>query len=173
MLQLQQDAPDERSRFEILYFTQYASMLRYARTIFKAHGSKYVSMSERAEEAVQEAFAFAWENKEKLYNSPSPEGWLFRVLYFKVQEFLREDRQWTKRVLLMSEMAKDSTNESVQLRLELEDLISKEDYLLLKKLYLEGYTYTELCSELNLKKSALAMRIKRIKERFLNTYNEK
>ena len=42
--------------------------------------------------------------------------------------------------------------------------------MLLKHLYLDGYTYSELCAEMGLKKSALAMRVKRIKERFMTDY---
>ena len=48
--------------------------------------------------------------------------------------------------------------------------MSREDFELLWKLYLGGYTYRELCLELGVKKSALGMRVRRIKERFQKNY---
>ena len=41
----------------------------------------------------------------------------------------------------------------------------KEDFDLLYKMYVMGYSYRELCQEMGLTKSALATRIHRIKER--------
>lgn len=61
---------------------------------------------------------------------------------------------------------------SIQLRLELTGLISKEEHRLLSRLYVEGYTYEELAREMGLKKSALAMRVKRIKERILEEHGD-
>ena len=161
---------EENQRFEALYRAEYAGLLRYAEVTLKNHGSPYSCVSDRAEEAVQEMFAFAWENRGKLFGLDSPAGWLYRSLYFKVMELLREDRVWTKHVLQMSVPDGDDTNGDFHLKLELAGIIPTEDYLLLKRLYLDGYTYKELCEELGLKKSALAMRIKRIKERFIKEY---
>ena len=48
--------------------------------------------------------------------------------------------------------------------------MSQEDFDLMWKFYEEGYTYKELCEELGVKKSALGMRISRIKERFQKNY---
>ena len=156
--------------FERIYQENYTLFLQYAKAIFDAHGSRYVSASGRAEEAVQEMFAFAWENREELFQTPSALGWLYKCLAFKVQELLREDRLWAKRILQISEQHSEQGEHDFYLKAELEALISPEDYLLLKHLYLDGYTYTEICEATGLKKSALAMRVKRIKERFMNDY---
>ena len=53
---------------------------------------------------------------------------------------------------------------------ELAELIPPEDYRLLRQVYVEGYTYNELCEELGLTKSALGMRINRIKKEFRKKY---
>ncbi|WP_455582824.1 RNA polymerase sigma factor [Dysosmobacter sp.] len=156
--------------FERIYKEHYALFLRYAKTIFDAYGSRYVSASGRAEEAVQEMFAFAWENRETMHQAPSPIGWMYKCLAFKVQELLREDRIWAKRILQISEQHSEQGERDFCLKAELENMISPEDYLLLKHLYLDGYTYTEVCTALGLKKSTLAMRVKRIKERFMDDY---
>ena len=46
----------------------------------------------------------------------------------------------------------------------------QEDMDILKRLYLYGETYEEICEDLGLKKSALAMRVKRSKELFRKNY---
>ena len=56
---------------------------------------------------------------------------------------------------------------------ELSDLLSEKEYLLLKRLYLEGYTYRELSRSLGVKQSTLAMRVKRLKERLQKDFAEK
>lgn len=171
MPQINMSETDLRLWFENIYRTEYTAMIRYATIILKAHGSKYVSADGRAEEAVQEMFAFAWENRKKLLESDSPTGWLYKVLYYKVRELLNEDKKWAKRLLKMSEFSHEKEDsEKFHLRVEMEGIISDEDYRLLSRLYLDGYTYAELCSEMGIKKSALAMRVMRIKERFLKEY---
>ena len=73
---------DAQELFHELYSNYYTKMLRYATAIFNTRGSSDLGDG-RAEEAVQEAFAYAWVNQDKLFSSPNPEGWLFQVLYYK------------------------------------------------------------------------------------------
>lgn len=54
---------------------------------------------------------------------------------------------------------------------EITSILTPEEYEILRKLYLEKYTYEELAREMGLKKSALAMRVKRSKERFVKQWN--
>lgn len=162
-------SPDE---FERIYRENYDSFVRYAVAIFKAHGSQYVSASGRAEEAVQEMFAYAWEHREKLAEAASPIGWMYTTLQYKVRELLREDRIWMKRLLQISEPCSTQDTYDFRLKAELEGMIAPTDYLLLKHLYLDGYTYAEVATAMGLKKSALAMRVKRIKEAFRENYSD-
>lgn len=155
----------DEQRFEELFKTEYKGLLRYAASVFKRHGSQYVSASGRAEEAVQETFSFAWEERETLLSCSSPTGRLYKILYYKVMEMLDTDRTWAKRLMQISERAGGPESNDFQLKAELESIIPENDYRLLKQLYLGGYSYKELCAEYGLTKSALAMRIKRIKER--------
>ena len=137
--------------FERIYRENYDGFLRYAANILKTFGSNYVSVSGRAEEAVQETAAFAWEHREKLASAESPVGWMYTTLYYKVRELLREDRVWTKRMMQISEPYISQNHADFRLKVELETILSPEDYLLLKHLYLDGYTYSELCAEMGLK----------------------
>lgn len=77
------DSFDE-PRFEALYRKLYPDLLRCAEIALRTGGSWYVSVAGRAEEVVQELFAFAWEHQADLWSSASPTGWLYRVLRYKV-----------------------------------------------------------------------------------------
>lgn len=79
------DSFDE-PRFEALYRKLYPDLLRCAEIALRTGGSWYVSVAGRAEEVVQELFAFAWEHQADLWSSASPTGWLYRVLRYKVLE---------------------------------------------------------------------------------------
>ena len=82
------DSFDE-PRFEALYRKLYPDLLRCAEIALRTGGSWYVSVAGRAEEVVQELFAFAWEHQADLWSSASPTGWLYRVLRYKVLELLK------------------------------------------------------------------------------------
>ena len=117
--------------------------------------------------------AYAWENRDKMAESESPVGWMYRTLAFKVRSLLREDRVWIKRLLQMSVQHSTADTHDFRLRLELQDMISPEDYWVLKTLYLDGYTYAETAAAMGLKKSALAMRVNRAKAKIRDAYCDK
>lgn len=156
--------------FERIYRENYESFLLYADTVLRAHGSQYVSVSGRAEDAVQEMCAYAWEHRDKMAKSKSPVGWMYKALVFKAQGLLREDRLWTKRLLQISVQYSTAAPNDFQLNVELLDLIPQDDYLLLKALYLDGYKYTEVAEAMGITKSALAMRVNRAKAHIRSLY---
>lgn len=86
-----------------------------------------------------------------------------------VKNMLREEQHWAEHLL---QLPADITQPSPGADLELEGIVPPEDFLLLKRLYLYGETYEEVCQDLGIKKSALAMRVKRIKEQFRKNYME-
>lgn len=103
--------------------------------------------------------------------SASPTGWLYRVLRYKVLELLKEDRFWRKHLIRAAGEMPASPEDDFQQRAEITSILTPEEYEILRKLYLEKYTYEELAREMGLKKSALAMRVKRSKERFVKQWN--
>ena len=154
---------------EDLFSKEWSKLVRYAKTQLSQYGSNVIDCEGRAEEIVQEVFYTAYKKVEEVKASESPVGWLHTALKYKIKEALREDRKWLKCLSLIS------LNEEVLAQpdnLELSGIISKEDYLLLKHLYIDGYTYHELCDEYNCKKSCLAMRIQRIKKTFKKNYEK-
>jgi len=141
-------------------------MLRYATTIFNTRGASDLGDG-RAEEAVQEAFAYAWVNQDKLFSSPNPEGWLFKVLYYKVLERIRDENKWTRNIQCIEQFwgHQQTDDPYMQADNSLQEIISDEDYELLTKLYIDGSTYLDICKEYHLTKAALGCRIHRIKKR--------
>ena len=131
-----------------------------------------------AEEAVQETFVYAWSNQEKMYESPSPENWLFKVLYYKVLERIKAEGKWSRNLRSFEQLVSVSNDADPYDRIEnsLIEIISDEDYQLLKKLYIEGATYREICEEYHLTKSALGCKLHRIKqklrEKLINCFDE-
>ena len=135
-------------------------MIRYAEIMYRKCGG-YVDPRGRAEEIVQEAFFLAAEMRDELLGRDDKRAWLVSAVSYKVRDALKEDRKWAKGLLLLPDETEIVPFPELD---EPPAYLSKEDYALLKRLYVEGYTYQELCAELGLSKSALAMKISRIKK---------
>lgn len=121
------DSFDE-PRFEALYRKLYPDLLRCAEIALRTGGSWYVSVAGRAEEVVQELFAFAWEHQADLWSSASPTGWLYRVLRYKVLELLKEDRFWRKHLIRAAGEMPASPEDDFQQRAEITSILTPEEY---------------------------------------------
>lgn len=152
---------------EDLFFREWSKLVRYAKIQLRRYGPNVIDHNGRAEEIVQELFYTAYKKVDEVKASESPEKWLYNALYYKVKENLREDRKWVKCLMLLPSEEDLAPPPTVD---ELEELIPKEDYLILRRLYVEGYTYEELCAELECKQSCLAMRVHRAKKLFKKNY---
>lgn len=148
---------------EELFFREWSKLVRYAKAQLRNLGPHVIDHEGRAEEIVQEVFYTAYKKVDEVKMSENPEGWLRNTLKYKVKEALREDNKWAKCLDLLSAEEETASMPDVE---ELEELIPQEDYLLLRHLYIDGYTYNEMCDELKCTKSCLAMRLHRIKKAF-------
>lgn len=151
-----------------LFHKEYSGLIRYAEIMYRKYGG-YVDPSGRAEEIVQEAFFLAAEKRDDLLMREDKRAWLISAVSYKVRDALKEDRKWAKGLLLLPD------EQEVLYFPETEETpvwLPPEDYALLKRLYVEGYTYQELCAELGLSKSALAMKINRIKKNAKKNYEK-
>lgn len=159
---------DRTDRFiEDLFFREWSKLVRYARIQLRHYGPHMIDHDGRAEEIVQELFCTVCRKSEEVKASESPEGWLYKALHYKVQETLREDRKWVRCLMLLPSGEELAPPPQVD---EMAELMTQEDYRLLRRLYVEGYTYDELCAELDCSKSCLAMRVHRIKKLFRKNY---
>ena len=100
---------------------------------------------------------------------PNPIAWLNIALKNVIKNMVRDDQKWAKCLL---RVPAEQVQPAPGADLELEGIIPSEDMDILKRLYLYGETYEEICEDLGLKKSALAMRVKRSKELFRKNYGE-
>ena len=152
-----------------LFSKEYQRLVRYAQIIFRKRGG-YVDPVGRSEEIVQEAFYLACEKKrDELMQSDDPSRWLTATVTHKISEALKEDRKWVRGLMLLPSEEPIVPFPEPE---ELAEFIPREDYDLLKRLYVEGYTYKELCDELGVNKSNLGMRVRRIKTRFKDKYEK-
>lgn len=157
--------------FDHYFQTYYTKLWRQAQSILARHTDR--KDPDRAHEAVQEVFLIAWEKPKEFLGSLSPVGWLVNTMKYVVRNMVREDQRWNARLLKFQEhLDRDAVHPAPGADLELEGLIPPEELDLLKRLYLDGETYEELCEELGLKKSTLAMRVKKSKEDFRKKYWE-
>lgn len=157
-----ENRPTVNEQFHRLFETEYAGLLRYASATLKVR-SGGTPVNGKAEVAVQEMFVFAWENREEVLASEQPVGWLYKALYYKVLEILRDENKWKKNLLRYQQNYLPPAESHISLETELAGIISKEEFELLWHIYVEGYSYKELCHKMGLTKSNLAVRIHRIK----------
>lgn len=154
-------------QFESFYRRNYPHMLLLAELLLKKNLPENTAR-EFAVDATQETFIVAWKKWKTVSTHPKPEAWLYEVLRYKVLQIVRDEWTWHKRTLQLSNTAESSAFTSADtftLRTELQDMLTEEEYSLLVQLYLEGKTFDALSQELGMNRSALAMRVTRIKKR--------
>lgn len=156
--------------FEHYVRTYHKELLRFAVAAFRKNGGS--ADIDRAEEAVQETFTIAWQKRDAFLTSESPVGWLYITLKNVSRNMLRQNQQWALHILQAQQAMDKKVVPPPGKDLELEGIVSEEDFALLKQLYLYGETYEELAQRLGIKKSTLAMRVHRIKENFRKNYRE-
>lgn len=158
-------------KVEALFRTHYKHLVQYAEIILAK--SPCPTNPDRSEEVVQEAFVTACSKWESLMASPNPIGWLYLTVNYLALNAMRADYRWCSHVVQDQEayFAQDRTS-SPEAALELEGFVSPREMALLRRLYLDGFTYKEMAQEMGISRSAFAKRVSRIKERFRNKYWE-
>ncbi len=126
----------------------------------------------KAEDVVQDMLVLAWERRHEVLSKDKPVGWLYEALYYKAKELLKEENKWEKRLRKYREFYVPPAEDHIDLKLELDGVVPKEDFDLLCKIYFMGYSYRELCQEMDCTKSALATKVHRIKKRIQEKLKE-
>ncbi|MDD7085786.1 MAG: hypothetical protein PUI07_08985 [Clostridiales bacterium] len=71
-----------------------------------------------------------------------------KTLQYVLKNMVRQDQQWSKRLLLaQKDLGPDPIQPSPGAHLELEDLVTLEEFTLLKQVYLERIPYEVLSDE--------------------------
>lgn len=152
---------------ERLYREKYHFLLKYATYVF---GDTSI-----AEEAVHETFIVACVYHEKLQVSPNPEGWLVNTHKFVCRNIQKYRRQEIRKMLsLVNEPAfrtNGYTDPALEKEHDLDNFVSPEDFLLLRKFVIEGYSHQDLAQELNITVDACKKRLQRAKEKFRKNFH--
>lgn len=114
---------------------------------------------------MQEMFTLAWEHRREILGKERPVGWFYKALQYKIMELLKDENKWRKLLLRYKQLYIPPAEPNASLEFELKELVTREDFDLLHKLYWEGYSYREICQEMDLTKSALAAKVHRIKKK--------
>jgi RNA polymerase sigma-70 factor (ECF subfamily) len=150
---------------EGLYREMYTLMFYYAKKILLKEAL--------AEEAVQETFVTACQRLDSLKSSPNPQGWIMNALKH-VTNKIKETRNMHSRYFLLGDstlsVVADPKAHHPDPALLYDGLISQEDYYLLSRIGVDGYSILELADELDISLAACRKRIQRARERFRAQY---
>lgn len=151
---------------ETLYIKNASLLFHYANIV--------LSNASLAEEAVQETFVIACTKQHALENSPNPEGWIMNTLKNVCRNIQKNRNYYLTRILSLNESVLGTTTlESDNLwETNVQDFISKEDFMILKKVILDGYSYKDLAKELDISLEACKKRVQRAKQRFRKNYDK-
>ena len=150
---------------------EYEKLVRCAASYLAGEGSGRHKLG-RAEDAVQELFALVWERRVDVLSSDKPVGWMYKALWYMAKDVEREDIKWAERLERYEKFYDEPAEPDTSWELELEKLVSKEDFNLLYSFYVMGYSYRELCEKTGLTKAALGVKIWRIKRKIKEKLKE-
>lgn len=145
---------------EQLYRAHYQRLYLYAKALLQDE--------HLAEEAVQDTFHIACGRVEELQRSENPAGWLMVAEKNVIRNMERS------RSSLYSVMKRDIPYENAALGAKSDEIsvdvlyggiLPEEDFRLLKRIALDGWTYLEAAEELSISVEACRKRVQRSKEK--------
>ncbi len=143
----------QTAAIEALFRENWEALYRYANRMLRS--------PPLAEEAVQEAFMIAVIKYEQLQASGNPAGWLFRTVRNVAMNQQRARQRGSELVLrLLAEQPEARTDGGV-----FADLEEDEDFRLVRRVTLEGYSVRETAEALGITVEACKKRIQRAKAR--------
>ncbi len=145
----------------------YPQLVKYAYTALYGAGAGDIG---RAEDIVQEAMIIAIHSAESFCASKNPTGWVVLTIRNTARNARRSDARLTALVSEYAYLNDAVTTDAHSVDFLLSGIIADDDFHLLKQHYLEGYSYRDLEELLGLSPSALAMRLKRAKSKFVKNY---
>lgn len=145
---------EQTAALEALFRAHWEPLYRYANRMLHAPSL--------AEEAVQEAFLLAVMKYEELRASGNPEGWLYRTVYYVVQNQRRARQRGSELVLrlLRQEQEASSADGAV-----FAGLTEDPDFQLIRRVTLEGYSMRETAEQLGISLEACKKRVQRARQR--------
>ena len=170
---------DDTSRRELirrLADEYYTRLLQYANVL--------TGGSPDAADITQETFLTALARAEELEKHPNAYGWLRKALYNHVRHWrTRQQRELERRALPREteegtedplELAADPEDrtERAILSIDLDRMLTEEEYRLIRMVYFEGTSTEEAAQTLGVKAAACRKRIQRIRDKLRERYTE-
>ena len=150
------------SFLEELYLEMYKKLYYYA----------YVRLKDEqlSQEVVQDVFVLAQEKLEVLRQSPNPQGWLIRTAGYTVLHAQRTRQLIQAHFAPLDEeiMAASPPEEELGLR----ELMTEEEWRLMKSVYCDGYSIKEAAGLFGLGLEACRKRLYRLKQRLRSQLRE-
>lgn len=156
---------DKLAFIESLYRKEALLLYRYSKVIFNNPSI--------AEESVQETFIIACLNYDKVSCSLNPEGWIMNTHKNVCRNIQKTQSVYLKRILALDqvEYLPSCAEPAYSIENDLSTFVSSDDYTILKKIILEGYSHKELANELNISIDVCKKRFQRAKERFKKNFH--
>ncbi len=141
--------------------------------------------SARAQDVVQDALHEALRNVNDLMRHENPGGWLMETVKNKVRDSERTHRRYMRRFLSLDTeisaelFAVDSSaveldeSDDVVLMEKIEQLLTPEEYRLLKRLIFDKASHLETAQEFGITVYASQKRLERIREKLYREYPER
>lgn len=163
--------PLSEAEFSHLFHTYHKPVFLYLRALLARRG--HPPDPHLLEDLTQEAFTVLWEKQESFLASPNPIGWLYVTAANLARNQLRTQQRWAARLAQVEPEFLEAQPDPRPLEaglLYLEGVVAPEELDLLRRVYLEGYSYEELAQELGTKPNTLAARVRRIKAKFRKNF---
>lgn len=141
--------------------------------------------SARAQDVVQDALHEALRNVNDLMRHENPGGWLMETVKNKVRDSERTHRRYMRRFLSLdteisaelvsvdSSAAEVDESDDVVLMEKIEQLLTPEEYRLLKRLIFDKASHLETAQEFGITVYASQKRLERIREKLYREYPER
>lgn len=149
---------------ETLYREMASMLFHYSNLLFETPSI--------AEEAVQETFIIALINYKKLISCPNPKGWVMNTHKNVCRNIQKTQTNYLKHILSIEQfnLSPQSIEEDFEFETDIANLVSSEDFNILKKIILDGYSYKDLAIELGISIAACKKRFERAKKRFRKNF---
>lgn len=161
---------DRRDWFDRLYEKYYRLLYSHAGWKIECFGFPKGMIDELAHDAVQMTFAAAWEKANLLISIEKPGAWLMAVLKNKLIDLVRDEIRMAdlRSKLELCLQAESPTDlQETEFRLFLEGTLTEDEQELIKRIYINSEKPSHVCEDMGLKRSALSMRLRRIKKKLI------
>lgn len=162
------NAPGMQDNFiDELYQDTYLILLRFAQCT--------IQDSALAEEVVQETFLIACEKSAEVCSSANPKGWLMRTLQYVIRNLQRKRTRFNHPIASsfeMDELRIPAPSDAYYVDIEYADLLSPDEFRLLKLVAMERYSLTEAAQEFGISVEACKKRIQRARKKLQKKLKE-